>query len=207
MLRTRIKICGINHREDALKAAEFGADAIGLVFVEKSPRYVSFTEARVIADAMPPFVTLVGLFMDAPAEFVREALKAVPLSLLQFHGDESAEYCDQFNVPYIKALRMGENVNVIAYAQEYPGASGILLDAYHEGVGGGTGITFDWDLIPGDVPFPLILAGGLNVENVAKAIEKVKPYAVDVSSGVESRPAVKDHQKIEQFIKEVQRVG
>ena len=206
-MRTRIKICGINHREDALKAVEAGADAIGLVFVEKSPRYVSLTEARIIADSLPPFVTLIGLFMDAPEETVREALNVLPISLLQFHGDESPEFCEQFDVPYIKALRMGENVNVIAYAQQYANAAGILLDAFHEGVGGGTGKTFDWDLIPTNVPLPLILAGGLNIENVASAIEKVHPYAVDVSSGVESRPAVKDYKKIEEFIKEVERVG
>lgn len=206
-MHTRIKICGINHLDDALKAIECGADAIGIIFVEKSPRYASLTEARVIAESLPPFVTVVGLFMDAPEEKVREALKVVPLNLLQFHGDESAEYCDQFNMPYIKVLRMRENANAVAYAQEYPNASGILLDAYHKGMGGGTGQTFDWELIPDDLPLPLILAGGLTPGNVAAAVEQVRPYAVDVSSGVESEPSVKDHKKIEQFIKEVQRVG
>ena len=206
-MHTRIKICGINHLDDALKAVECGADAIGIIFVEKSPRYASLTEARVIAESLPPFVTVVGLFMDAPEEKVREALKVVPLNLLQFHGDEPAEYCDQFNMPYIKVLRMRENANVVAFAQEYPNASGILLDAYHKGMGGGTGQTFDWNLIPDDLPLPLILAGGLTPDNVASAVEQVRPYAVDVSSGVESEPSVKDHKKIEQFIKEVQRVG
>jgi phosphoribosylanthranilate isomerase len=206
-LRTRIKICGIKHRDDALKAAECGADAIGLIFVEKSPRYVSFTDARLIAESMPPFVTVVGLFMDAAKDVVREAINVVPLNLLQFHGDESPAFCEQFGMPYIKVLRMRENVNVIAFAQEYPNAAGILLDTYHKGTGGGTGQTFDWSLIPGDVPLPLILAGGLNPENVASAIQTVHPYAVDVSSGVESGPAEKDHKKIEKFIKEVQRVG
>ena len=205
-MHTRIKICGIKHRDDALKAVECGADAIGLIFVEKSPRYASFTDARVIAESMPPFVTTVGLFMDAPADTVREALKVVPLNLLQFHGDESPAYCDQFDIPYIKVLRMRENVNVIAFAQEYPNAAGILLDTYSK-AGGGSGQTFDWSLIPKDIPLPFILAGGLNPDNVALAVETVKPYAVDVSSGVESEPAVKDHNKIEQFIKEVQRVG
>ena len=169
-MRTRIKICGIKHLDDALKAIECGADAIGLIFVEKSPRYASFTDARVIAEATPPFVTIVGLFMDAPAETVREALKVVPLNLLQFHGDESPEYCDQFEMPYIKVLRMRENVNVIAFAQEYPNAAGILLDTYTKS-GGGSGQTFDWSLIPDDVPLPLILAGGLNPENVASAVK------------------------------------
>lgn len=206
-MHTRIKICGIKHLNDAQKAVECGADAIGLIFVEKSPRYVSLTEARVIAESMPPFVTVVALFMNASAETVREALKVVPLNLLQFHGEESPEFCDQFEMPYIKVLRMRDNANVVAFAQDYPNAAGILLDSYHKDAGGGTGQSFDWDLIPDDVPLPLILAGGLNSENVASAIEAVKPYAVDVSSGVESEPAVKDHKKIEQFIKEVQRVG
>jgi phosphoribosylanthranilate isomerase len=205
-LHTRIKICGIKHCDDALKAVACGADAIGLIFVEKSPRYVSLTEARVIAESLPPFVTVVGLFMDATVATVREALKVVPLNLLQFHSDESPEFCDQFEIPYIKVLRMRENVNVIAFAQEYPNASGILLDTYSK-AGGGSGQTFDWNLIPDEMPLPLILAGGLNPENVASAVETVKPYAVDVSSGVESEPAIKDHKKIEQFIKEVQRIG
>ena len=206
-MHTRIKICGIKHLDDALKAIECGADAIGLIFVEKSPRYASLTDARVIAESLPPFVTVVGLFMNATEENVREALKVVPLNLLQFHGDETPEFCDQFEMPYIKVLRMRENVNVVAFAQEYPNAAGILLDTYHKGVAGGTGQSFDWSLIPEDIPLPLILAGGLNPENVASAVETVKPYAVDVSSGVESEPAIKDHKKIEQFIKEVQRVG
>jgi len=205
-MHTRIKICGIKHQDDALKAVEYGADAIGLIFVEKSPRYVSLTEARLIAESIPPFVTLVGLFMDASVATVREALKVVPINLLQFHGDEPAEFCDQFETPYIKVLRMRENVNVVAFAQEYPNAAGILLDTYSK-AGGGSGQTFDWSLIPEDIPLPLILAGGLNPDNVASAVETVKPYAVDVSSGVESEPAIKDHKKIEQFIKEVQRVG
>ena len=205
-MHTRIKICGIKHQDDALKAVEYGADAIGLIFVEKSSRYVSLTEARLIAESIPPFVTVVGLFMDASAATVREALKVVPINLLQFHGDESPEFCEQFEMPYIKVLRMRENVNVVAFAQEYPNAAGILLDTYSK-AGGGSGQTFDWSLIPEDIPLPLILAGGLNPDNVASAVETVKPYAVDVSSGVESEPAVKDHKKIEQFIKEVQRVG
>ena len=205
-MHTRIKICGIKHLDDALKAVEFGADAIGLIFVEKSPRYASLTDARFIAESLPPFVTVVGLFMDASEETVREALKVVPLNLLQFHGDETPEFCEQFGIPYLKVLKMRENVNVVAFAQEYPNAAGILLDTYSK-VGGGSGQTFDWNLIPSDIPKPVILAGGLNPENVALAVETVKPYAVDVSSGVESEPSIKDHKKIEQFIKEVQRVG
>ena len=203
-MHTRVKICGIKHIEDALKAVKCGADAIGLIFVEKSPRYVSLADARVIAESLPPFVTSVGLFMNTSEEMVREALKVVPLNLLQFHGDESPEFCDQFGMPYVKVLGMNEHADIVAFAAQYPNAKGILLDNEK---GGGTGESFNWNLIPEDLPVPIILAGGLNPENVSLAVETVKPYAVDVSSGVESETAVKDHKKIEQFIKEVQRVG
>ena len=207
MQRTRVKICGITRQEDAAHAAELGADAIGLVFYEPSPRYVSHTSARVIVDNLPPFVTSVGLFVDAPAEEVIETLKVVRLSLLQFHGDESPEYCEQFGVPYIKALRMREDVNVTAFAQQHPNCAGILLDTYQQGVAGGTGLTFDWKLIPDDVPLPVILAGGLDADNVAQAITTTHPYAVDVSGGVEASKGIKDPEKISEFIKEVNRVG
>lgn len=203
-MHTRIKICGIKYKEDALKAIECGADAIGLIFVEKSPRFVRLDVATSIAKSLPPFVTVVGLFMNAAAEMVSEVIKSVPINLLQFHGDESPAFCDQFDMPYIKVLGMNSQSDIVAYAKKYPNAKGILLDNEK---GGGTGQTFDWNLIPSDISVPIILAGGLNPENVASAVETVKPYAVDVSSGVESEPAVKDHKKIEQFIKEVQRVG
>jgi len=203
-LRTRIKICGIRHLEDALKAVECGADAIGLIFVEKSPRFVSLSEAERIAKSLPAFVTVVGLFMDDDAETVRRTLKSVPLTLLQFHGSETAEFCEQFDVPYVKVLGMTEQSDIAAFAKKYPGAKAILLDNEK---GGGTGQSFDWNLVPENLAVPIILAGGLDPENVALAVETVKPYAVDVSSGVESETAVKDHHKIEQFIKEVQRVG
>lgn len=205
-MRTRIKICGVRHLNDALKVVELGADAIGLIFVEKSPRYLSLKNARAIAESMPAFVTVVGLFMDTPAEVVRETLKTVSLNLLQFHGEETPEFCNQFDKPYIKVLKMRENVDVIGFAKEYPNAAGILLDTYSK-EGGGSGQSFDWSLIPENLPLPLILAGGLNPDNVASAVAAVHPYAVDVSSGVESEPAIKDHKKIEQFIKEVQRIG
>jgi len=203
-LHTRIKICGIKHINDALKAVECGADAIGLIFVEKSPRYVSLESAGTIAESLPPFVTIVGLFMNDTAEMVQRTLKSVPLTLLQFHGDETAEFCEQFDMPYIKVLGMNEQSDIAAFAKKYPKAKAILLDNEK---GGGTGKSFDWSLVPKNLPVPVILAGGLNPENVASAVETVKPYAVDVSSGVESEAAVKDHEKIEQFIKEVQRVG
>ena len=207
MQRTRVKICGITRPDDAAHAAGLGVDAIGMVFYEPSPRYVSHTTARTIAESLPPFVTSVGLFVDAPAEEVFETLKVVRLDLLQFHGEESAEYCEQFGVSYIKALRMREDVNVTAFAQEHPNAAGILLDTYQQGVAGGTGQTFDWKMIPDDVPLPLILAGGLGADNVAQAISHVHPYAVDVSGGVEASKGLKDHQKMTEFVKEVNRVG
>ena len=203
-MHTRIKICGIKHLDDALKAIECGADAIGLIFVDKSPRYVSLIDARVIAESLPPFVTVVGLFMNNTAETVGETLKLVPLNLIQFHGDETPEFCEQFDIPYIKVLGMNEQSDIAGFAKKHPKAKAILLDNEK---GGGTGESFDWNLIPKNLPVPIILAGGLNPENVASAVESVKPYAVDVSSGVESEVAVKDYKKIEQFIKEVQRVG
>lgn len=207
MQRTRVKICGITRSEDGVQAAHLGADAIGMVFYAPSPRYVSHTAARTIAEALPPFVTSVGLFVDAPADEVFETLHVVHLNLLQFHGDESAEYCEQFGVPYLKALRMREDVNITAFAQEHPNAAGILLDTYQEGVAGGTGKTFDWSVIPDDVSLPLILAGGLNADNVAKAICQLHPYAVDVSGGVELEKGIKDPEKMSAFIKEVNRIG
>lgn len=207
MQRTRVKICGITRSEDGIQAAHLGADAIGLVFYAPSPRYVSHTAARTIIEALPPFVTAVGLFVNAPAEEVFETLKVVRLNLLQFHGDEPAEYCEQFGVPYLKALRMREDVNVTAFAQQYPNATGILLDTYQEGVAGGTGKTFDWSVIPDNVPLPLILAGGLNADNVAKAICQLRPYAVDVSGGVELEKGIKDPEKMSAFMKEVSRIG
>lgn len=207
MQRTRVKICGITRPEDAEHAAQLGADAIGLVFYEPSPRYVSHTTARTIVENLPPFVSSVGLFVDAPAEEVFETLKVVRLNLLQFHGNEKAEYCEQFGVPYIKALRMREDVNVTAFAQQHPNAAGLLLDTYQQGVTGGTGKTFDWNMVPDDVPLPVILAGGLDANNVAQAICTTHPYAVDVSGGVEARKGIKDYGKMSEFIKEVNRIG
>lgn len=207
MQRTRVKMCGITRPQDAIKAVQLGADAIGLVFYEPSPRFVSHTTARTIVENLPPFITAVGLFVDAPSEEVIEALKVVRLNLLQFHGDESPAYCEQFGLPYLKALRMRDDVNVTAYAQQHPNAAGILLDTYQQGVAGGTGQSFDWSRIPGDVPLPLVLAGGLDQTNVAEAITTVKPYAVDVSGGVELKKGIKDPDKMSAFMKEVYRVG
>lgn len=208
---TRVKICGITRAEDALAAARSGADAIGLVFYEKSPRHVGIVQAAQLAAALPPFVTTVGLFVNADAAFVREVLQHVPLDLLQFHGDETPGYCAQFGKPYLKAIRVKAGVDLLQCASDFCGARGLLLDAYVEGVPGGTGAVFDWALIPERLPLPVILSGGLDAENVAAAIEQVRPYAVDVSSGVEASKGIntlkgiKDTAKVAAFINEVKR--
>jgi phosphoribosylanthranilate isomerase len=203
-MRTRVKICGITRIEDALAVAAAGADAIGLVFAEKSPRRVTPAQAKAIVAALPPFVTVVGLFVDAPAEHIREVLGQVPLDLLQFHGRETPENCRQFGRPYIKAIRMAPDVDLRAEARRYPDAAGLLLDSYHPQMEGGTGKTFDWARVPADLGKPVVLAGGLNPGNVARAIAAVKPYAVDVSSGVESSKGIKDAAKVAAFIRNAQ---
>jgi phosphoribosylanthranilate isomerase len=202
---TRIKICGITRIEDAQAAANSGADAIGLVFYEKSPRHVSIAQAAQLAAVLPPFVTVVGLFVNASAASVRRVLACVPLNLLQFHGDESPEYCAQFNKPYLKAIRVKAGVDLLQCASDFAGARGLLLDAYVEGIPGGTGTGFDWALIPEKLPLPVILSGGLDDGNVAAAITLVRPYAVDVSSGVEAGKGIKDAAKIARFMHEVMR--
>jgi phosphoribosylanthranilate isomerase len=200
---TRIKICGITRVEDALAAAYSGADAIGLVFYERSPRHVSIARAMQLTTALPPFITVVGLFVDADAAFVHEVLERVPLDVLQFHGDESPVYCGQFGKPYLKAIRVREGVDLLQCASRFFSAQGLLLDAHVEGMPGGTGTGFDWNLIPARMPMPIVLSGGLDAGNVAAAIEQVRPYAVDVSSGVEAAKGIKDAAKIARFIQEV----
>jgi phosphoribosylanthranilate isomerase len=205
----RVKICGITRVEDALAVAKSGADAIGLVFYEKSPRHVSIEKAAQLASALPPFVTVVGLFVNASAKAVRETLDSVSLDVLQFHGDETPEFCEQFHKPYLKAIRVKPGVDLLQCAALFHSAQGLLLDAHVEGVPGGTGAVFDWTLIPANLPLPLILSGGLDVENVAAAIRQVRPYAVDVSSGVEAcrgintLKGIKDAAKIARFMHEV----
>jgi phosphoribosylanthranilate isomerase len=205
-LRTRVKICGITSPVDATAAAEFGADAIGLVFYAPSPRAVSVARAREIIAAVPPFVTVVALFLDAETEAVREVLESMPVDLLQFHGRESPAYCTAFNRRYIKALPMAGNADAAAVARAHERASGFLVDSHALGEAGGTGRVFDWGRIPPGLSAPLILAGGLNPDSVGDAVSRVAPYAVDVSSGVESAPGVKDHAKMRAFIDEVRRV-
>lgn len=199
MSRTRIKICGLTRSEDVLAAVNAGADAIGLVFYPPSPRYVSIEQAQRLAQDVPPFVSLVGLFVNAAPEEVHAVLAAVPLTLLQFHGDEDEAYCRQFDRPYIKAARVQPGLNLLEYAASFPSARGLLLDAFVEGYGGG-GKTFDWSLIPSHLSLPVILSGGLEPANVTAAIEAVKPAAVDVSSGVEQAKGIKDAGKITAFI-------
>jgi phosphoribosylanthranilate isomerase len=202
---TRLKICGITRAEDALAAAHSGADAIGLVFYQLSPRRVSVAQAKLLAGTLPPFVTVVGLFVNAEAAFVREVLAKVPLDLLQFHGDETPEYCAQFERPYLKAIRVKAGVDLLQCASDFRSSKGLLLDAHVEGIPGGTGTAFDWALIPNKLSLPVILSGGLDAENVAAAIKQVQPYAVDVSSGVEASKGIKDAAKIAALINEVRR--
>ena len=197
----RIKICGLRDVAAMQVAVHQGADAIGLVFYAPSPRNIERGDAQALLAAVPAFVTTVGLFVNADAAWLRHLLQTLPLDLLQFHGDESPDYCRSFGRPYIKAVRVKPDTNLLEYAAQYHDACGLLVDAFVEGTPGGTGEAFDWSLIPADLPLPLILSGGLHAGNVAEAIATVKPWAVDVSSGVEASRGVKDHGKIVEFIK------
>jgi len=203
MSRTRVKICGITNLHDAEIAVDAGADAVGMVFYPQSPRNISTSDAREIVDRMPPFVTTVGLFVNSSAQQVKEVLSVVSLDLLQFHGDEDEEFCMHFQRPYIKAVRVQGDTDLHRFCQQYASARGLLVDSYKPGIPGGTGETFDWAMIPRDLPLPLVLAGGLNAENINAALAMVKPWAVDVSSGVESSPGVKDSVKIAGFMRAV----
>lgn len=199
----RSKICGITSVADALVAAEAGADAIGLVFYSKSPRALSIAQAREIIAALPPFVTTVGLFVNASRCEINETLDAVALDVLQFHGDETPDDCEGFHRPWYKALRVQAGDDIRAQAARYVGASAVLLDTFVEGIPGGTGEMFDWSLVPAGLPKPLILAGGLTPQNVQQAIERVRPFAVDVSGGVELRKGVKDAARVREFVGQV----
>ena len=202
MSRTRIKICGITREEDLDAAVAAGADALGFVFYAQSPRHVSPQRAARLVARVPAFVTTVGLFVNQSADAVAEVLNEVPLDLLQFHGDEGAGYCATFRRPWIKAARVKQGFDLLEYARCFagaPGIAGLLLDAHVEGYGGG-GQAFDWALIPPSLPLPMILSGGLNPGNVGEAIRRVRPWAVDVSSGVERAKGIKDMRKISEFI-------
>ena len=207
MTAPRIKICGITRVEDALAAAQLGAHAIGLVFFAGSPRAVTPQQARDIIAALPPFVVPVGLFVNADVQAVRATIAAAPVQLLQFHGDETPHYCAGFGLPYLRAVRVRLGVDLLQYAREFHAARGLLLDAYVDGVHGGTGATFDWSLIPRDLPVPVVLSGGLHAENVTEAVRRVRPWAVDVSSGVESAKGIKDVRKMAAFMTGVRNAG
>lgn len=202
-MRTRIKICGITRVEDALTAAKLGADAIGLVFAGQSPRRVEPFRAAEIARALPPFVSTVALFVNPEPAEVDAVLNRLGPDLLQFHGEETAEFCRSFGKPWLKAIRVRPDTDLLQCATVFAGTSGLLLDAYAPNAHGGTGHRFDWSLIPAGLPLPMVLAGGLDAGNVAAAIRLTRPWAVDVSSGVEAAKGIKDADKMAAFIKEV----
>jgi phosphoribosylanthranilate isomerase len=199
-MAVRVKICGITRLQDLHAACEAGADALGFVFYEKSPRHVSLEAAAELVRALPPFVQSVGLFVNAKPSFIETALKAVALDLLQFHGDETPADCARHGRPYIKAVRVNRDTDLLKCAADFAAARGLLLDAWVPGVPGGTGERFDWSLIPANLPKAVILSGGLTPDNVAEAVQRVRPWAVDVSSGVEQAKGIKDAHQIAQFI-------
>lgn len=202
-MTVRIKICGFTRAEDARAACEAGIDAIGLVFYEKSPRHVTLAQAQTIIAALPPFVTVVALFVNASREFVESVLAACSIDVLQFHGEESGEFCRQFQRPYLKAVRVQPGLDWARLAAEYADSRGLLTDAFVEGAHGGTGKTFDWTLLPAQCALPLILSGGLDAANVADAIARTGPLAVDVSSGVEEGKGIKSARRVAEFVQAV----
>jgi phosphoribosylanthranilate isomerase len=204
--RTRIKFCGITRESDARAAIELGADALGFVFYAPSPRYIAPEAARDIVGRLPPFVSAVGLFVDAPLAEVRAVAASVVLDAVQFHGEEPADYCQAYGGPYLKAIRLETGATLRDAAQAYAGARALLLDSYHPTLIGGTGQAFDWTLIPAQRDKPIVLAGGLDAGNVARAIRAVRPYAVDVSGGIESAKGIKDYDKMQAFVAEVHAV-
>lgn len=206
MSSVRVKICGLTNVDDALHACAAGADAIGLVFYAKSARFVDLTQAAEIAASIPPFVQRVGLFVNETEAFVNNVLVNVELDLLQFHGDETAEYCQSFSLPYIKALRMKPGQDIGSLMSQHPRARAFLLDSYTPGIPGGTGETFNWSEFPSSTDKPLILAGGLKPENIQIAINSCLPYAVDVSGGVESKPGRKSAEKVQAFIRQAKKI-
>lgn len=199
-MTVRVKICGITRLEDLHAACEAGADALGFVFYDKSPRKVSIDTAAELVRALPPFVQSVGLFVDAEPADIEAVLASVPLDLLQFHGDETPEQCARYARPFLKAIRVKADTDLLKCAADFEAARGLLLDAYVPGVPGGTGERFDWSLIPPDLPVPVVLSGGLEPGNVAEAVRCIRPWAVDVSSGVEASKGIKDALKMARFI-------
>jgi phosphoribosylanthranilate isomerase len=199
-LRTKIKICGITNPKNAIEAAELGVDALGFVFFSESPRYIEPKKAREIIDLMPSFISRVGLFVNASKQEVLLAISESRINMLQFHGDEDENFCNQFDLPYIKAISLKDGINLLEYCQAFSSSSAILIDTYSQKVRGGTGKTFNWDLIPKNLPSPLIIAGGLHSDNVSSLIHSVNPYGVDVSGGVELDKGIKDHKMMKNFV-------
>lgn len=204
-MQTRIKFCGLTRKQDVQTAIGLGVDALGFVFVEKSVRNIDIDTAMDLVRDVPPFVIKVGLLMNAPVADVENVIKFVKPNLLQFHGDEDEVFCKQFNMPYIKAVPMASISSLEDYCDQYATATGFILDSHEQGKMGGSGQKFIWKELPNSLEKPIILAGGLTVANVAEAIRVVRPYAVDVSSGIEAGKGIKDPAKMEQFIKEVNR--
>ncbi|WP_036250997.1 phosphoribosylanthranilate isomerase [Methylobacter sp. BBA5.1] len=202
-MRTRVKICGFTRAEDAVYAAQLGVDAIGLVFYPPSPRNVDIERAVEIVNALPAFVSVVALFVDEQEARIREVLDRVPVDCLQFHGDEPDKACRIYGKRYMKAVRMREDIDIAALARRYHDAAGLLLDAWHPDAKGGTGSRFDWDLIPRQCALPIVLAGGLAADNATQAVQAVRPYALDVSSGVEAGKGIKDALKMAAFLRAV----
>jgi len=196
----KIKICGITNPENAEKICQLNINAIGLVFYNKSPRAISISQAKEIIDSIPPFISKVGLFVNSDPSLVDRVLNNVNIDTLQFHGSESPSDCSQFQMPFIKAIRMNKETNLLMQAEEYSDATGLLLDSFEDDSFGGTGKTFDWSLIKDKINLPIILAGGLNKDNVIKAIKMTQPYAIDISSGVESKKGIKDIEKTKEII-------
>ena len=199
-LRTKIKICGITNLRNASEAAGLGVDALGFVFFKESPRYIEPKKAREIINLLPSFVLRVGLFVNAPKEEVLSVISESRVNMLQFHGDEDENFCNQFNLPYIKAISFKDGINLLEYCQLFASSSALLIDTYSTKMRGGTGKTFNWDLIPKQLPLPLIVAGGLDSENVSSLINSVNPYGVDVSGGVELEKGIKDHNMMKNFV-------
>ncbi|MEZ0209840.1 MAG: phosphoribosylanthranilate isomerase [Methylophilus sp.] len=202
-MRTRVKICGITRQEDAWAAIDAGADALGFVFYAPSPRAVTATQVQAIVKTLPPYISKVGLFVNASADEVNRVIDATFLDCLQFHGDEAADYCEKFNLPYYKAIRVKPDVSLVQCELDFVSASALLLDTFSEKAVGGTGQIFDWALIPAGMKKPLILAGGLHPDNITQALQQVQPYAVDVSGGVEAQKGIKSPEKIAAFMQQV----
>ena len=199
-MKTKIKICGITNLKNALEAVELGVDALGFVFFKASPRYIQPRKARKIIDSLPPFVFRVGLFVNATKDEVLSAISDSRVNVLQFHGDEDEKFCNQFSLPYIKAISVKDDLNLLEYCKLFSSSSSILIDTYSKYLRGGTGETFNWDLIPESLPLPIIIAGGLDEKNVSLLINKINPYGVDVSGGVELGKGIKDYTMMKNFV-------